>query len=61
MKILEVNIKDGRGIIEVVVADSVVSSRLIEYFKWAEERDLQADLLLEQINSSKALEPSDDR
>ena len=60
MKILEVNIKDGRGIIEVVVADSVASYRLIEYFKWAEERDLQADLLLEQVNSYKALESSDD-
>ena len=60
MKILEIDIKDGRGIIEVVVADSVASYRLIEYFKWAEERDFQANLLLEHINSSKSLESSDD-
>jgi len=49
MQIVKLDVKDGRGEIEVAVADIFAARRLEEFFKWAldagNERDEISDLL----------------
>lgn len=51
MQIVKLDVQDGRGPIEVAVADVVAASRLEEFFRWALKagaaRDEMSDLLLD--------------
>jgi len=51
MQIVELDVKDGNGVILVAVADAVAARRLDVFFKWAidtsNERDELSDLLHE--------------
>lgn len=49
MQIVKLDVQDGKGAIEAVVADVVAANRIEEFFRWAFEagnaRDEMSDLL----------------
>ena len=48
MQVIDVNVQDGHGLISVAVPDIMTQTRLRDYFKWADDLSVEADLLREQ-------------
>ena len=50
MRLIDLNVRDGKGLITVAVSDIVAESRLREYFRWAEKLADEFNYQREQLD-----------